>query len=97
MTEAVIVAALTVLGQLVIAWFNRSALLARMEKQWELSDEKLRGEIAVIRSEIGALSARVEGYSRITERTCALERRCDVIEEKLRPVRPGREGSYAAH
>ena len=86
MTEAVIVALITgacaIVAQLLIARASSKELYAKLDKQSELSDEKMRGEIAVIKTEISELSARVDRHNKMVERTYALERRMDVQEEK---------------
>lgn len=77
-------AACSVLAQKVIAAQQAKELYAKLDKQSELADEKLRGEIAVIETEISELSARVEKHNRMVERTYELERRMDVQEEKTK-------------
>lgn len=86
MTEAVIVALITgacaIVAQLLIAKANSKELYAKLDKQSEIADEKMRGEIAVIKNDIAALSAHVEKHNQMVERTYELERRVDVLDEK---------------
>lgn len=86
MTEAVVVALITgacaIVAQLLIAKANSKELYAKLDKQSEIADEKMRGEIAVIKNDIAALSAHVEKHNQMVERTYELERRVDVLDEK---------------
>lgn len=81
MTEAIKIAIITgglaFLGTLISQWMSTNKLTnelyAKLDKQSELADEKIRGELNVIHSEISALSAHVEKHNKMVERTYALE------------------------
>jgi len=87
MTEAIIVALITgaaaVISQLLIARANARELVAKIDKQSEISDEKIRGEINVIKADIRTLSNKVEAHNRLVERTYKLETRCSVLEDRI--------------
>lgn len=81
MTEAIKIAIITgglaFLGTLISQWMSTNKLTnelyAKLDKQSELADEKIRGELNVIHSEISTLSAHVEKHNKMVERTYALE------------------------
>ena len=88
MSEAIIVALITgaaaVVAQLIISRRSSDELYAKLDKQSELSDARMQGEIDVIKADIRTLSNRVEAHNNMIERTYALERRVDVQEEQIK-------------
>lgn len=88
MSEAIIVALITgacaIVAQLIISRQSSKELYAKLDKQSELSDAKMQGEIDVIKNDIRALSNRVEAHNKIVERTYELERKSDVHEEQIK-------------
>ena len=88
MSEAIIVALITgacaVAAQLIISRRSSNELYAKLDKQSELSDARMQGEIDVIKADIRTLSNRVEAHNKMIERTYALERRVDVQEEQIK-------------
>ena len=88
MTEAVVVALITALGAVLAQYFlGRAAnkdLLAQIDKQSEVSDQEIKGEIGVIKNEIKNLSDRVERHNNVVERTYALEQKTAVLDEKMK-------------
>lgn len=88
MSEAVIVALITAAGAVLAQWFigkSRDAeLYAKLDKQSATSDEKIQGEISVLKADIRTLSNRVEAHNKVVDRTYALERKADVLEEKIK-------------
>ena len=77
MTDAIIVALITgavsIIGTIITVVITNRQTLATLDKKSELSDEKMHGEINVIKSEIKTLSERVEKHNSIVERTYKLE------------------------
>lgn len=88
MSEAIIVALITgacaVAAQLIISRRSSNELYAKLDKQSEVSDAKIQGEIDVIKADIRTLSNRVEAHNKLVERTYVLERRADVHEEQIK-------------
>lgn len=86
MSEAIIVAlitgGLTLLGTVVTVVVSHRQTIATLEKNSAVADEKIQGEINVIKTDIRTLSSRVQEHNKVIERTYALERRADVLEEK---------------
>lgn len=88
MSEAIIVALITgacaIVAQLIISRQSSKELYAKLDKQSELSDAKMQGEIDVIKNDIRALSNRVDAHNKLVERTYELERKSDVHEEQIK-------------
>ena len=74
----------TIWAQKIIATQHTKELFAKLDKQSELADEKMRGEIAVIKKDINTLSEHVEKHNQVVDRTYELERRMSVQEEKTK-------------
>lgn len=87
MSEAVIVAlitgGLTLVGTILTVVFSHKSTLAALDKKSEISDEKIHGEINVIKTQIQTLSDRVEKHNNMIERTYELERKMSVAEERI--------------
>lgn len=77
MTEAIIAALITgvcaIIAQAVIAARNAKDLYARLDKQSELNDAEIKGQIEVIRTEISELRKQTEKHNSVLERTYNLE------------------------
>ena len=70
---AVVTGALAVLGQKIIANGNNEKLYAKLDKQSELSDEKIKSELAVMKTEIKTLSDRVNKHNDLIDRMYHVE------------------------
>lgn len=77
---AVVTGALAVLGQKIIANGNNKELYAKLDKQSEVSDQKIQGQIDVIKTEIKTLSDRVNKHNDLIDRMYHVE--ADVQELK---------------
>lgn len=88
MSDAVIVAlvsgGLTLLGTIITVVLSHKSTIATLEKNSELADQQIKGEIGVVNEKIEELSRRVEKHNNVVERTYELERRADVAEEKIK-------------
>lgn len=86
MNEAVIVALITgacaVISQIIISAKSTKELYAKLDKQSELADEKIKGEIAVIHAEISELRKTVEKHNGVLERVYKLEQ-SDAVQEEM--------------
>lgn len=91
MSEAVIVALITgacaVIAQLLISKRSDKELYAKLDKQSELSDAKIQGQIDVIKADIRTLSNRVEAHNNVIERTYKLEGRMNEAEHDIRDLK----------
>lgn len=87
MSEAVVVALITAAGAVLAQWIigksRDSELYAKLDKQSATSDEKIQGEINVLKADIRTLSNRVEAHNKVIERTYRLEERMSVAEERI--------------
>lgn len=86
MSEAVVVAlitgGLTLIGTVISVAVSHKGTLEKIDANSKVADEKIQGEINVIKADIRTLSNRVQEHNKIIERTYQLERRADVLEEK---------------
>ena len=84
MTEEIIVAVIALAGQIVIALISNSGIVAKLDKQSEVNDTKLHGELDVIKSDVSTLRKEVEKHNSVIERTYRIEERITVAEEKIK-------------
>ena len=84
MTEAIIVAVIALAGQIVIALISNSGIVAKLDKQTEVADTKLHGELDVIKNDVSSLRKEVEKHNSVIERTYRIEERITVAEEKIK-------------
>lgn len=87
MSEAIIVALITgacaIGAQIASSAKLTKELYAKLDKQTELSDERLRGEILLVKAEIEDLRKTVEKHNNMIERTYKLEKAVAVQDEKI--------------
>ena len=84
MTDAIVVALIALAGQVVIALISNLGLVSKLDKQSEVDDTKIHGEIDVIKNEVTSLRQEVQKHNGLIERTYKLEERVSVNEEKIR-------------
>ena len=88
MSEAIIVALITaaaaVVGQWLIGQRNTADLYAKLDKQSEISDQKIHGEIDVIKTEIVQLKDEVKKHNGVVERTYKLEQQSAIHTEQIK-------------
>lgn len=86
MSEAVVVAlitgGLTLIGTVISVAVSHKGTLEKIDANSKVADEKIQGEINVLKADIRTLSNRVEAHNKVVDRTYELERRADVLEEK---------------
>lgn len=91
MTESIIVAVITALGAVMAQWAlgkaNSKELYAKLDKQSEVTDEKIKGRIDVLQADLRTLSNRVDAHNKVMERTFELERRADVVDEQIKEAK----------
>lgn len=77
MSEGVLIALITgslaVIGEIIVSARSTRELYAKLDKQSEIADERIKGEIAVIHAEISELRKNVEKHNSVIERTYNLE------------------------
>lgn len=84
MSDAIQVALIALVGQIIIALVSNSGLLAKLDKQSEVADTKIHGEIDVVKNEMSTLRQEVQKHNNLVERTFKLEERVSVTEEKIK-------------
>lgn len=86
MSDAIIVAVIALVGQIIIAAISNSGIVAKLDKQSEVADTRIHGEIDVIKQEVSTLRQEVQKHNNLVERTYKLEERVSVTEEKLKRI-----------
>lgn len=90
MNDAIVVALITgacaIVSQLIISAKSTNDLYAKMDKHSELKDAELKGDIAVIRTEITELRKNVEKHNSVIERTYALEKEVAKQGEQIKTL-----------
>lgn len=87
---AIIVALITglfaVAGEIVISAKSTRELYSKLDTQSQISDEKLKSEIAVIHQEITELRKNVERHNSVIERTYNLEKEVARHDEQIKTL-----------
>ena len=86
---AIITGALSLLGAFISSRKSTADMFAKLDKQSELSDAKLDREIAVVKTEISALSQRVNVHNNMIERVYKLEGRMDEAAHEIAEMKKG--------
>lgn len=81
---AIITAGISLIGTVITVIAANKSTLSAMSEQSKIADERIHGEINVIKQQIVTLSERVEKHNQVVERTFELERRMDVAEERIK-------------
>lgn len=88
MSDAIIVAlitsGLTLIGTIITVVLSHNSTIEKIDANSKVADEKIQGEINVLKADIRTLSNRVEAHNKVVDRTYELERRADVLDEKLK-------------
>ena len=88
--ESIIVALITglcaVVGEIIVSARSTKKLYSELDKQSSLSDERIHGEIAVIRTEISELRKTVEKHNSVVERTYAIEKEVAKQGEQIKTL-----------
>ncbi len=91
MNEAIIATIITAVvslaGTIITVLASSRQTIQTLDKKSELSDERIQGEINVIKSEIRTLSSRVEAHNQVIERTYKLEGRMTEAEHDIRDMK----------
>lgn len=86
MTEAIIVAVIALIGQIFIAAISNSGLIAKLDKQSEVNDTKIHGEIEVVKNEVSNLRQEVQKHNQVVARTYELEKQVARHDEQIKTL-----------
>lgn len=90
MSEAVTVALITgvaaIIGNIIISAKTTRDLYNRLDKQSEVADERIKGEIAVVKTEIADLRKEVEKHNGVLERVYGLETEVAKQKERIKTL-----------
>ena len=87
MSEAIIVAAISLIGTVITVWAANRHTLAELDKKSELSDAKLEKHQAVTDTKIEELTRKVERHNNMIERTYQLEGRMTEAEHEIKDLK----------
>ena len=90
MSDAIIVALITgvlaVVGEIIVSAKNTRELYAKLDKQSEVSDAMMHGEINVIKEEVRTLREEVQKHNKVVERTYELEKNVARHDEQIKTL-----------
>ena len=91
MSDAIIVAVVSLIGTIITVWAANRHTLAEIDKKSELSDAKIDAKLerhqAVTDTKIDELTRKVEKHNNMIERTYKLEGRMDEAEHDIRDIK----------
>lgn len=90
---ALITGAVAVIGDIIISAKNTKELFAKLDKQSELADERIKGEIAVIHTEISELRKTVEKHNSVVERVYKIETDIARQDEQIKALSNDKRGN----
>lgn len=79
----IIAALITLAGTIVTVVMGNRSTLAALDKKSEISDEKIHGEIAVIKTEIKTLSDRVNVHNNLIDRMYKAETNIKLLQQEM--------------
>ena len=87
---AIITGGLALIGTVLSQWMSvnklTSELYSKLDKQSELADERMRGEINGVKIEISELKSHVEKHNQVVERTYELEKEVAKQSEQIKTL-----------
>ena len=91
MSDAIIVAVISLIGTIITIWAANKHTLSELEKKSELSDQRIDAKLekhqAVTDTKIDELTRKVEKHNSMIERTYQLEGRMSEVEHDIRDLR----------
>lgn len=91
MSEAIVVAVVSLVGTIITVWAANRHTLAELEKKSELSDQRLDAKLerhqAVTDTKIDELTRKVERHNNMIERTYQLEGRMHEVESDIQELK----------
>ena len=91
MSDAIIVAVISLVGTIITIWAANRHTLTELEKKSELSDQRIDAKLekhqAVTDTKIDELTRKVEKHNSMIERTYQLEGRMSEVEHDIRDLK----------
>lgn len=91
MSEAIVVAVVSLVGTIITVWAANRHTLAELDKKSELSDQRLDAKLerhqAVTDTKIDELTRKVERHNNMIERTYQLEGRMHEVESDIQELK----------
>ena len=84
MNEAIAVAVIALIGQIIIAAISNSGIIAKLEKNSEVADTNIRGEMNVIKTDISNLREEVKKHNQVVARAYELEKQVARHDEQIK-------------
>lgn len=89
MSDAIIVALIALAGQIIIAAVSNSGLILKLDKQSEVADTRIQGEMSVIKAEVQTLREEVQKHNSVIARTYELEKQVARHDEQIKTLFKG--------
>ncbi len=86
MNDAIIVALIALCGQVIIAAISNSGLISKLDKQSEVADTRIQGEMSVIKTEVQTLREEVQKHNQVISRTYELEKQVARHDEQIKTL-----------
>lgn len=86
MNDAIIVALIALCGQVIIAVISNSGLVSKLDKQSEVADTRIQGEMSVIKTEVQTLREEVQKHNQVISRTYELEKQVARHDEQIKTL-----------
>lgn len=86
MNEAIAVAVIALIGQIIIAAISNSGIIAKLDKNSEVADTRIQGEMDVIKNDIKNLRQEVQKHNQVVSRTYDLEKQVARHDEQIRTL-----------
>ena len=85
-TEAIVVAIIALIGQIIIAAISNSGIIAKLDKNSEVADTRIQGEMDVIKNDIKNLRQEVQKHNQVVSRTYELENQVARHDEQIKAL-----------
>ena len=86
MSDAVLVALIALAGQIIIAAISNAGLISKLDKQSEVADTAINGQINVIKTEVKTLREEVQKHNNVIARTYELEKQVARHDEQIKSL-----------
>ena len=85
-TEAIVVAIIALIGQIIIAAISNNGIIAKLDKNSEVADTRIQGEMDVIKNDLKNLRQEVQKHNQVVSRTYELENQVARHDEQIKTL-----------